>query len=188
MKLKLIIVIILSGAISAGLSAGNTKFAISTNVLEWANFGTINVDLGLGFSRHFSVQAEARYNPWNFSAKNDMPVYNHQTTVSAGVRWWPWYVFSGWWVGVKARYSDMGRTGIWRPALEKTSSVGAGLSVGYSLMVHKHFNIDFGAGFWGGAHYKYNLYDCPKCMKLRTSGAKGFVGVDMVSVSFMYVF
>ncbi len=188
MKYKLSIIIILLCTFAMTATAGNKKFALSTNALEWANFGTINFDAGMGISRHISLQLEARYNPWNFSGKTELPVYNHQMTVAAGMRWWPWYIFSGWWIGAKARYSDIGRTGIWRPALEKKSAAGAGLSFGYTFMVHKNFNIELGAGFWGGAYFKYNLYDCPKCMELRTSGARPFIDVDMVSVTFMYVF
>ena len=40
-------------------------------------------------------------------------------TFAAGARWWPWYVFSGWWVGLKGQYSDYVKTGVWRPALEE---------------------------------------------------------------------
>lgn len=187
MRLKFPLILLLT-LTTLTATAGNVKFGIATNALEWANFGTVNLEAGLGVSRHFSIQVDGRYNPWTFGGKSDLPTYYHQTSASVGARWWPWYVFSGWWVGAKAKYSDVEKTGIWRPALEKTSSIGAGLSVGYTLMIHEHFNIEFGAGFWGGTHYKYNLYDCPKCMKIRESGSKAFIGVDMVSVSFMYVF
>lgn len=171
-----------------GLGARNVKVALSTNAIEWANFGTINLEAGVGVSQHFSIQAGALYNPWNYRLKSGDSMYNKQTTAFVGARWWPWYVFSGWWVGVKARYSDAAVTGIWRPALRETMSAGAGLSFGYTLMIHKNINVEFGAGCWGGYHFKNNLYDCPKCMELREARPKGFFGLDTVSVSFMYVF
>lgn len=165
------------------------KLGVSSNLLSWADFGTVNLEVGVGVSQHFSLQAGAKYNPWKFTAKElQLPMYNNQTSAFVGGRWWPWYVFSGWWVGVKAQYSDYKRTGIWRPALEEGAKIGGGLSFGYTLMVHKNFNVEFGLGAWGGMHTKYNLYCCTECLNLRESGKKGFVGIDDVSVSLMYVF
>ncbi|MGM9749286.1 MAG: DUF3575 domain-containing protein [Candidatus Cryptobacteroides sp.] len=171
------------------LNARNLKFALSTNAVEWANFGTINLEAGMGVSQHFSIQAGALYNPWQFKIQNTGDfMYNKQTSAFVGARWWPWYVFSGWWVGMKAKYTDAAITGVWRPALKETTSAGVGLSCGYTLMIHERLNIDFGIGCWGGYHFKYNLYDCPKCMEIRESGARGFIGIDTVSISLMYVF
>lgn len=175
--------------ISHLMGAQNAKFALSTNVLDWANFGTTNIEMGVGVSQHFSIQASARYNPWEFTAKkSQIPVRNNQLTVSAGGRYWPWYVFSGWWIGFKAQYSDYTKTGIWRPALEEGVKLGGGLSFGYTWMVHKKFNIEFGAGMWGGYQTKYNLYCCSLMDSLRETGPRGFVDVDSFSVSLMYVF
>lgn len=174
---------------SGRLSAGNIRYGLSTNVLEWANFGTVNLEAGFGVTQHLSIQAGALYNPWNYTIKGtDHQMFNHQTSAFAGVRWWPWYVFSGWWFGAKAKYSYATRTGIWRPALEDRQSVGIGLSIGYSLMLSPRLNLELGAGIWGGTHFKYSLYDCANCMMLRESGAKGFIGIDTLSISLMYVF
>lgn len=170
-------------------NAQNAKFALSTNALDWANYGTANLELGVGIAQHWSLQAGVKYNPWEFTAKDlGIPVRNNQTTAFVGARWWPWYVLSGWWVGAKVQYSDYEKTGLWRPALEDGVKVGAGLSFGYTLMVHKHINIEFGAGVWGGSQVKYDLYCCTKCMELRKSGSRGFIGLDDVSVAVMFVF
>lgn len=171
------------------ISAQKVKTGISTNLLGWANYGTANLEAGIGVAQHFSIHAGTRINPWKFTSKElGLPVRNNQTTAFVGARWWAWYVFSGLWVGAKAQYSDYTRTGIWRPALEEGTRIGGGLSVGYTLMVHKNFNIEFGAGAWGGAQTKYNLYCCTECMQLRETGSRGFVALDDVSVSLMFVF
>jgi hypothetical protein len=173
----------------ATANAQNAKFALSTNALDWANYGTANLELGVGVAQHLSLQAGVKYNPWEFTAKDlDIPVRNNQTTAFVGVRWWPWYVLSGWWVGAKVQYSDYEKTGVWRPALENGVKVGGGLSFGYTLMVHKHINIEFGAGMWGGSQLKYDLYCCTKCMEVRSTGKRGFFGLDDASVSLMFVF
>lgn len=186
---SILVALVLSVSFSQELNAQKVKFAISTNALDWANFGTANLELGVGITQHFSLQAVAKYNPWEFTAKKpQIPVRYNQMTFGAGVRWWPWYVFSGWWIGAKGQYSDYTKTGIWRPALEEGTRIGGGLSFGYTLMVHKKFNIEFGAGVWGGAQTKYDLYCCTKCMELRKTGSKGFIDVDFASISLMYVF
>ena len=173
----------------SAVKAQNAKFALSTNALEWANYGTANLELGVGLAQHLSLQAGVKYNPWSFTAKNlGIPVRNNQTTAFVGARWWPWYVMSGWWLGAKVQYSDYEKTGLWRPALEQGVKVGGGLSFGYTLMLHKHVNIEFGAGMWGGSQLKYDLYCCPNCKELRDTGSRGFIGLDDVSVALMFVF
>ena len=53
--------------------------AISTNAVDWLNFGTANIGVGVDVSRHFSVEAGARYNPWSFSRKSSgLAVMNRQ--------------------------------------------------------------------------------------------------------------
>lgn len=124
--------------------------AISTNAVDWLNFGTVNLSVGVDVARHFSLEAGARYNPWSFSKSSGLAIRNQQTTAFAGVRFWPWYIFSGWWIAARCQYSRFSDTGIWRYALNEGTALGAGLSFGYTLMISKHFNLEFGAGVWGG--------------------------------------
>ncbi len=164
------------------------KVSLSTNLVDWANFGTANIEAGISVSQHFSITAGGHYNPWEFQTPKGFRMHNQQITGYAGARYWPWYVFSGWWVGAKVQYSDFSRTGIWRPALEEGVSVGGCLSFGYTIMLHKKLNLEFGAGIWGGRHLKYTLYECPECMRVRETGPRNFIYPDEVSVSIMYLF
>lgn len=164
------------------------KISLETNIVEWANLGTVNLECGVSVSRHFSVIAGTKYNPWTFNKTDGYPMYNQQTTGYAGVRYWPWYVFSGWWIGAKGQYRNYSKTGIWRPSLETGSIIGAGLSFGYTLMLHKSLNIEFGAGCFAGRQIKYTLYECPKCMDVRDIGPRNYIGLDDVSISLMYLF
>ena len=43
-------------------------FSLSTSLLDWANLGTANVQAGVSVSRHLSVHAGVRYNPWFFGS------------------------------------------------------------------------------------------------------------------------
>ena len=166
-----------------------TPVSLSTDIVDWANFGTINLEAGAGLGRHLSVTAGAKYNPWSFKTqKLGLQLYNKQTTAYAGLRYWPWYVFSGWWIGAQTQYTQYAETGIWRHALDTGSAVGGGLSLGYTLMLHEKLNLEFGAGAWAGRRYKHTLYCCPECMYVRESGPSNFIALNDISVALMYVF
>lgn len=166
-----------------------TQTVLSTDLVDWASLGTINVEAGMSVHQHFSVQAGARYNPWNFkSGRLSLPLYTHQATAYAGCRYWPWYVFSGWWLGVQAQYTQYEETGVWRPALDTGTAVGGGVSLGYTLMLHEKLNLEFGAGVWAGKRYKHVLYCCPECMDVREANPGKFVALNDISVALMYVF
>ena len=172
------------------LSLKGQTYSLSTNVVDWANYGTLNVEGNVLIDRHFSFVAGGKYNPWvmNSNKHDDTVVCNKSTTLYAGARYWPWYVFSGWWIQAKAQYQSRYSTGIWRAAVDDYMAVGAGLAAGYSIMVTKSFNIDLGIGAWGGQYLKYNLYHCQDCMELRDSGQRPFIKFDDISVSLTYVF
>lgn len=171
------------------LSARAQKVAISTNAVNWAYLATVNLEAGVRVHQHFSIQAGARYNPWNFKTqKLSLPLYNHQTTAYAGFRYWPRYVFSGWWFGAQAQLTDYEETGVWRHALDIGKAIGGGMSFGYTLMLYENLNIEFGAGIWAGRRYEHVLYCCPDCMLVRESGPGNFVALNDISISLMYVF
>ena len=166
-----------------------TSVALSTDLVDWAYLGTANFEAGVSLHRHFSLQTGAKFNPWSFKTReSDLDLYNKQTTAYAGFRYWPWYVYSGWWVGAQAQYTGYSETGVWRHALDTGKAIGAGLSFGYTLMLHERVNLEFGAGVWGGRRFEHTLYCCPDCMQVRRSGPGNFVALNDISVSVMYVF
>lgn len=164
------------------------KVSLSTNFVDWAYLGTANIEAGISLSQHFSLAIGGKVNPWEFHTPKGYDMYDKQYTAYAGVRYWPWYVFSGWWLEAKTQYKMFSRTGLWRPALEQGTSIGAGLSFGYTIMLHQNLNLELGAGIWGGRHLEYNLYECPRCMSVRDSGPRNFITADKLSVSLTYIF
>ena len=139
----------------------HASFDLSTNLFDWADFGTINVDAAYSLSRHFSAQLGLKCNFWQFSNETG-PCYlmkNQQKSVSIGVRYWPWYVYSGWWICLKGQYTDFSECGVWRQALDEGKALGAGLSTGYTFMVGSHFNIEIGVGGWAGKYIEHTVYD-----------------------------
>lgn len=185
MKKKIYIILTL---LCVSVSASAQKWSVSTNAVEWLNFGTINVQGSVAVARHWTVNAEARYNPWTFNKKDaSTQLQNRHQTYAVGVKLWPWYIYSGWWFGGKLQYQEYNRGGILSARTEEGDAFGVGLSAGYSLMIHEHINLDFGAGFWGG--YKaYTAFACPQCGRITDSGSKWFIMPNDLIVAVVFTF
>ncbi|MCQ2220270.1 MAG: DUF3575 domain-containing protein [Prevotella sp.] len=160
--------------------------SVSTNIVGYADFLTINAEASYGVARHWSIDVGFMYNPWTFKSEWG-GACNERRTVYAGTRYWPWNVYSGWWIGAKAQWEEYSRGGIRSPQTEEGDAYGVGASAGYSLMLHRNLNLDFGLGLWGG-YKKYTVYRCPTCGKIDESGAKAFIMPSDVSVSLMFTF
>lgn len=168
--------------------ASSNRFGISTNLLDYARLGTLNADFSYAISRHWSLVAGARYNPFTFRKDNpDKQFQYRQISCAAGARLWPWHVWSGWWFAGKVRYQEYNVGGIGTRETEEGDRVGAGLYVGYTLMLAAHLNMEFGLGFWGGADW-YRTYSCPVCGILEASGRRHFIRPDDFMISLVYVF
>ena len=169
-------------------SSDAQKYSLRTNLIEWGNLGTVNLDAGMSVSRHFTISAGCKYNPWKFHTKSGMPVFNNQVTAYAGARYWPFYTYTGWWFGANIRYSDFAQTGVIRPKYFTGQSVGASISAGYAWMITEHLRIELGAGLWGGRHLKYEAYRTYDSMDLVDKGPRNFIFLDDVSLALVYVF
>ena len=160
-RIALAICLLLSTSLSAQV------FSLSSNLLDWANLGTANLQAGLSFSRHLSFHAGARYNNWNFGSGEDA-LQNRARTASLGMRFWPWNVYSSWWFGAKAQLEEYNRGGfLKRPQTEEGVAAGLGMGVGYSRMISSHWNLDLGLGGWFG-RARYTWYRCPRCGRIVT--------------------
>ena len=183
--------------LATALPLSAQKFSISTNLLDWANLGTVNVQAGLSASRHFTIHAGIRYNPWQYGSSDKGRVFqNKARTASVGARYWPWNVYSSWWFGVQLQCEEYSRGGLIREKTEEGLAGGMGFGVGYSRMLSSHWNIDFGLGFWAGAA-RYTQYSCPRCGRTLTfedgspvrNAWKGFIlPSNDVRIGFTYVF
>ena len=91
-KLKLILVLLLF--LSFGRTVKAQRFTLSTNILEYANLGTLNLDASFGVAQKWSVVAGVRYNPFSFESSRNGRFYNRQHSWSAGAKYWLWHVNS----------------------------------------------------------------------------------------------
>ena len=183
----------------SGFGASAQRYSVSTNFAEWANLGTINGEAGVAVAQHFSVHAGVRYNNWTFRkgvpedrfedplGDNERQFENRKQAYALSVRYWPWYIYSGWWGYVRGQYMEYNRGGLLRHSAEEGDAYGVGVGAGYTRMIHKNWNIEFGVGVWGGKT-KYNAYRCTNCGSVISSGEKFFILPDDVFVSLIFIF
>lgn len=166
------------------------KIQFGTNMLGMVGTGTLNVNAEYAVARHWTVSVGAKYNPFTMDRYQDgvqSRMQLRQRSLSAGVRWWPWYVYSGWWVMWKAQAQEYNWGGIISPQTEEGQRYGLGLTAGYAMMLSPHWNVDFGLGAWGGVR-KYVVYSCPTCGRKIDSGVGAFVLPNDLLIGLSYVF
>ena len=182
--MKKIFLLLLLFAATHGLRAQN--FALSTNILDYADFVTLNLEASYGFARHWSVNTALKYNPFSYGKGEDI-MQHKQRAVSTGIRYWPWHVYSGWWLEADARYQEYNAGGILSPETSEGDRFGLGLRAGYTYMPSPSLNLDFGIALWSGYDI-YTVYECPECGKVIDSGAKYFVMPADFIVALTYIF
>ena len=170
------------------LGAGAQNMSVSTNIASYANFGTLNLEASCAVARHWSLTAGMRYNPFSFPGGADEgPRQCKQRTFSAGARFWPWHIYSGWWAAAKAQYQEYNTGGFTSLETREGERKGAGLSMGYTYMLSPHFNVEVGAGLWGGTD-SYTLYSCPTCGRITDSGNALFLMLNEVLLGLSFIF
>lgn len=170
-----------------GPAALAQRFELSTNAATWACLGTINAQFEYGCDRHWSIGMSGKYNPFTFNKGQSNQMQLRQRSVSAQTRWWPWHIYSGWWLGADVRWQEYNMGGVTKRRTEEGWRLGAGVTAGYSYMLAEHLNLEFGLRLWTG-YKKYAVYECPTCGRSLESGAKAFVLPDDLILSLSYVF
>ena len=179
------IIVFLLGILLAGTLHAQ-RFSLGTNLADYADFGTLNISGTVSVSKRWSLGADVKYNPYLFSRGGE-PLSARQRLFSLGSRFWPWHVYSGWWLGAKMQYQEYNRGGIRSEKTEEGDRFGAGLSGGYSYMLLPNLNLDVGIGFWGGWG-RYTAYSCPVCGLTLEQGSKMFFLPNDIIFAFSYVF
>lgn len=172
--------------LAAGLALAGQEVSLSTNLADYAALGTMNMEATYGFARHWSVNAGVKYNPFSFG-EGENAKQLRQRAVSAGARFWPWHIYSGWWMGAKVQYQEFNEGGLVSPETSEGDRYGGGLAAGYSRMLGKHFNLDLGLGMWAG-YSVYTTYACQVCGRKVDSGSRFFVLPNDVILGINYIF
>lgn len=164
------------------------KVTIGTNAVMWADLGAMNLEASLAVSQHLSAHIGGRYNPWYFERGTTDQFQNRKRGAWMGMRYWLWYVNSGWFFQAKAQWQEYN---IYLPGMtsvkEEGDCYGGGLAAGYAFMVTPHFNIEVGLGAWAGKKV-YNEDLLPERGRRITAGAsKFFVLPDELCVTLVFV-
>ena len=96
---------------SPARAAAGRKGSISTNVAGYANLLTLNAEGSISMGRHWTLTAGAKYNPFTFGKDH---FRNKQQAYYAGMRYWPWHSYSGWWMSGKIQYQEFNAGGLGR--------------------------------------------------------------------------
>ena len=180
-------VIVLVICLISGISASAQTWSVSTNVVDWINFGTVNVEASAAVARNVTLNASYRFNPWTFHAGEAEQLQNRMHTANMGVRWWPWHIYSGWWFGGGAQYQEYNRGGVLTHESEEGDAFGADITGGYTVMINKYLNLEFGVSFWGGWK-DYTRYACTNCGKIVADGEKWFLTPNNMKVAVTWIF
>ena len=165
---------------------GAQELSISTNVLDYANMGTLNAGMAYGFARHWSVGGVVKYNPFTWrDGRSERQC--RQRSISAGARYWPWYVYSGWWFEGGLRCQEYNVGGFESSRTTEGERFGVALRAGYAYMLSPHFNVEAGLGVWAG-HDIYTAYCCPTCGDVLERGEKNFILPSDIILTFSYIF
>ena len=197
MKHLLQLTSLISILLLSAVAATAQTWAVAVNTADAMELGTLGVEGSAAVGQHWSIHAGAKVNPWTFGKQdtsnwmfnepNPDQKQNRKQVYAAGVRWWPWNVYSGWWAGAKAQYQEYNRGGVLTETSQEGDAFGAGFAGGYSLMLKEHWNLDFGLGFWTG-WTKYTTYACPSCGKVVDEGQKWFILPNEAILSLVYIF
>ena len=154
------------------------ELSVSTNFIDFAKGGAANLEASYGLARHWSVSAGLKY---------DSGGEQRQQLYSVGGRYWPWHIYSGWWLSGKMQYQEFNEAEKVTLETSEGDRYGAGIAGGYSKMLGRHFNLDLGVGLWGG-YTRYVTYACPTCGRVIGSGNKAFLLPNDLMLALSYIF
>ncbi len=168
------------------VQAHGQKVSVTTNMAGYLNLVTLNVEGSYALHQHWSLVAGVKYNPFTFHFGGKQ-VQNRQQCYNLGVRYWPWHIYSGWWIAGKLQYQEYNSGGIVSQKTEEGDKWGAAFTGGYTYMLNSHLNLEFGLGFWTGVK-KFSEYNCPACGLTMDRGTKAFILPNDIIIGISYVF
>lgn len=180
--------LLIFAALLLPLSLHSQEMSVGTNLATCAYFGTMNLEAGYGLAQHWTATAGVRYNPFSYGGPEVSDIRQaKQRTVSMGTRYWPWHIFSGWWLAGKVQYQEYNVGGIRSRMTTEGDRYGAGAAFGYTYMLGAHFNVEAGLGMWAGLD-NYVTYECPECGRRIEGGRKVFFLPNDIILTLSYVF
>lgn len=176
------------GRYENGYDEEGRRWSVSTNLADWADLITMNISSSASFARRSTLGVTLKYNPWMFNHGTEKQVNHNVRSVSVDYRFYPWYVYSGWWIMARAQACEYNVGNLFgRKFSEQGHAVGGGIGFGYEYMLFRNVNIDFGISGWAGYKW-FKKYDCAFCGYPTEDGHGPFLRLDNVFVSLNFVF
>ena len=168
-------------------TAQDARLAVSTNIADYALLVTPNIDVQYAVHKSVTLDAGAKINSWSFRQFTAEELKHRQQSYHLGAKWWPWYTFSGWWLGTAAQYSEYDCGGLFSNDSEAGDAYGLVVSGGYSIQLNRWLNFDLGLGVWGG-RTRYVRYECPSCGRKTGEGDKYFILPADARLALQFIF
>lgn len=162
--------------------ANGQKIGVKTNALAWFT-ASLNAGAEYAITDNWSIDASFIYNPFSWNEGRKTKVWGLQPEV----RFWPYYKFSGHFVGLHGHYA-MYDWGLWKYRY-KGDLWGAGVSYGYAWMISKNFNVEAYAGFGYtrlNTKYRYDRTDSHRYFPPNPSNHWGLSRIGITFTYFIY--
>lgn len=137
------------------------QYSVSTNVFDYIALGTLNAEFGVSASRNYSIHLGVKYNPFHFGKEEKREQLKH-ISISAGMRYWPWFINSGWFFSSAVTYCKYSYGGVFTKKSYEGRAAGVEIGGGYAWMLAKNVNLELGLGAFAGGT-KYKRYSCVRC-------------------------
>ena len=164
------------------------KMALSTNIADYVNLFTLNGAISCAASQNMTLELSARYNPFVYERSgSDRQFQNKRISVYAGTRYWPWHVYSGWFVSGYIGFTRFNTGGLFSQKTYEGDAYGLSFGGGYALMLSPRFNMDFALSFMAGDG-KYRRNSCPSYGSVDAVKKQVFIAADNIVVQLSYLF
>lgn len=167
--------------------AGAQKRSVAVNAADCIDFLTINGEISCSISRNLSAHIRGRYSPFILNENSKNQKQNKKLEIAAGLRYWLWNVYSGWFFMCYPDYVKYNTGGIFGKKTYEGESYGALLGGGYAFMLSDKFNLEIGAESRVG-YREYVIYELPKCGRLSSREKGLFAAPGSLLVQFTFVF
>ena len=110
--------LLLAALLGAAQVALAQHFSAGTNLADYAQYGTLNAEASMAVARRWSLHAGAKYNPFLYHRRDGLPLTSRQQVYAVGARFWPWNVYSGWWLSAR-RFAPLKKLGLRRKSANR---------------------------------------------------------------------
>ncbi|WP_255495802.1 MULTISPECIES: DUF3575 domain-containing protein [unclassified Parabacteroides] len=162
------------------------KIGEKTNLFYGAST-TPNIGIETSFSRRWTVDLLAGYNPWSFSGETSL----RHWLVRAEPRFWLWTPFMGHFLGIHGMYAryNIGNLpfgGDLEKYTFKGDVFGGGFSYGYHFILKGRWGLELSFGL-GYLKFSYDKFTCKDCRELQGSYTRNYIGPTRVGISLIYM-